>query len=517
MSPSAAKTERRRKYRKRPLTLVYVELAATNGGMMRDLSEEGFALRAMMPLHAGEKTPFSFSLNESARIEGEGEILWTEENGRVAGIRFGQISTLARTQIHDWLSGTLASRKDSDVPAKLETPHAPTLEELREELRSTPPHEVAQAELRAGPPPPAPESSPDTREVVAATPPTELVLANSQAPASTEPPHVPVPEQVDTPVAIPSLPPIPTVQNVIIPPGEPIPSIPPPHHETLPPVKLPEPLPPSSISDNDEPLSEADPALPDISEILIQPLGKGKRISPNLAGPEPLSTLEHSPGTLRASWTDWFTLSHAIGLMLFLTVVVAIAAYHREVGKALIWLGEAMGGVEVNQPSSPSSDDAVPSTPSAQLSTSKEPASAMPTMASDKGATGAAVMGNNPQSPLSSVPRNELPPTTPLSGMSTLPSSDVSQGTGQEEYVEAMQLLRGKNAAADTSEAVRLLWISVEKGHPNAEVALADLYWHGRGVVRNCDQTRILLSAAARKGNSEAQKRLQQFQREGCE
>jgi TPR repeat protein len=80
-----------------------------------------------------------------------------------------------------------------------------------------------------------------------------------------------------------------------------------------------------------------------------------------------------------------------------------------------------------------------------------------------------------------------------------------------------MQLLRGKNAAADTPEAVRLLWISVEKGHPSAEVALADLYWHGRGVVRNCDQTRILLSAAARKGNSEAQKRLQQFQREGCE
>ncbi len=80
-----------------------------------------------------------------------------------------------------------------------------------------------------------------------------------------------------------------------------------------------------------------------------------------------------------------------------------------------------------------------------------------------------------------------------------------------------MQLLHGKNPTEDTSEAVRLLWISVEKGNPSAELTLAELYWHGEGVARNCDQTRILLSAAARKGNADAQKRLQQFQQEGCE
>lgn len=493
MSPSAAKTERRRKYRKRPLTLVYVELAATNGGMMRDLSEEGFALRAMMPLRAGEKTPFSFSLNESARIEGEGEIRWTEENGRVAGIRFGEISSLARTQIHDWLSGTLASRKESESPTKLETPHAPTMEELREELRSTPPREAAQAELPPMPPLPPPESAPGAREGLAATPPIEQVPANLHVVGSTEASHVPVPEKVESPAPMPSLPPLPSVQNVSVPPDEPIPSIPPPRHGTLLPVELPEPLAQSSTPVSDELPPEADPTLPDISEILIQPHGQGKRISPYLAGPEPVSTLEHAPGAPRRSWAERFTLWHAICLMLFLTVVVAISAYHREIGKALIWLGEEMGGVEANHSSSRSSEHAVPNAPQV------------------------AVMDNSAQTSLSPVTKNALPPVTPLSGMSTLPSSDASQGTGEEEYVEAMQLLRGKNAAADTAEAVRLLWISVEKGHPSAEVALADLYWHGRGVVRNCDQTRILLSAAARKGNAEAQKRLQQFQREGCE
>jgi len=43
------------------------------------------------------------------------------------------------------------------------------------------------------------------------------------------------------------------------------------------------------------------------------------------------------------------------------------------------------------------------------------------------------------------------------------------------------------------------------------------MYWHGRGVARNCEQTRVLLTAAARKGSTEAQKRLQQFEQEGCE
>jgi TPR repeat protein len=64
---------------------------------------------------------------------------------------------------------------------------------------------------------------------------------------------------------------------------------------------------------------------------------------------------------------------------------------------------------------------------------------------------------------------------------------------------------------------VRLLWISVEKGNASAELTLAELYWHGEGVTHNCDQTRILLSAAARKGNVDALRRLQQFQQQGCE
>src|ERR1700739_826081 len=103
MSAARSQGERRRKSRKRPQTLVYVELASANGGMMRDLSAEGFAVPAMMAVRAGAKTPVKFSLNENVKIEGEGIISWVQENGRVAGLRFTEISDSARAQIQEWL------------------------------------------------------------------------------------------------------------------------------------------------------------------------------------------------------------------------------------------------------------------------------------------------------------------------------------------------------------------------------------------------------------------------------
>ena len=130
-------TERRKKLRNRPRSLVYVELESANGGMMRDLSEEGFALRAMMPLRAGGKTQFTFSLDEGTRISGEGRIVWIKEDGRVAGIEFCGISHSAREQIRGWLNrAEQPAGRGPKVPA-IAVAEPPTREELREEARST--------------------------------------------------------------------------------------------------------------------------------------------------------------------------------------------------------------------------------------------------------------------------------------------------------------------------------------------------------------------------------------------
>ena len=77
-----------------------------------------------------------------------------------------------------------------------------------------------------------------------------------------------------------------------------------------------------------------------------------------------------------------------------------------------------------------------------------------------------------------------------------------------------LRSLRQPNPIAP--EAVSLLWLAVRKNHVGAEITLAELYHQGRGVAKSCDQARVLLSAAARKGSPDARKRLQEFQREIC-
>src|SRR5215831_18284617 len=133
--------ERRKKLRKKPASLVYVELPSANGGMMRDLSEDGFAMRAMIPLRAGQQTSFVFSLDEFTRIEGEGVVEWIEENGRIAGVKFVEIPASARDKIDEWL---LRSDEPSTEEQDAATPHppAPTMEALREEMRTAPPRPV---------------------------------------------------------------------------------------------------------------------------------------------------------------------------------------------------------------------------------------------------------------------------------------------------------------------------------------------------------------------------------------
>ncbi|PYU22883.1 MAG: hypothetical protein DMG30_13540 [Acidobacteria bacterium] len=77
----------------------------------------------------------------------------------------------------------------------------------------------------------------------------------------------------------------------------------------------------------------------------------------------------------------------------------------------------------------------------------------------------------------------------------------------------ARQYLNGHVQPRNPTVASQLLWSAVEKGSSAAEMDLADLYLHGDGVARNCDQARVLLSAASRKGNVEA---MHDLNRTGC-
>jgi hypothetical protein len=507
MSPPTAKTERRKKLRKKPLRLVYIELANGNGGMMRDLSEEGFAVRAMMPLRAGDPTPFSFTLGDTMRIQGEGRVLWVAEAGRVAGVAFTQITPDLKSQIDDWLiedEKIVSPREPAKEPVIAQ---AATMEELREELRLTP--------VRSDPSEPPAEEQAEKRS--------EKPEMETSAGAARLEESKPAPRSVNEPSAAPvasvnqglfrnwsKSPPeaTPPAQRRDLDRAAPLPTIAPPAPSGARRRAIDE-RPPEE--DEEVPVDVA-PPLPDISDVLIQPRGMSTDTTASSVAVPRLPEIRELEREGRAP-RESFTLGRAVLTMVALTIFVAAFVYHREVGQALIWLGEAMGGT--------SSGALNPSSATREVSNDSVGVAANPSRPSlgrDAGAASelSAQTGNAPSS-LPAGQKGTTAPLTPLAGITPPSSPEASPDAGQSEYLRAVQILRGTDSAAGMPEAVRLLWIAVEKGNPGAEVTLADLYWHGQGVVKNCDQTRILLTAAARKGSEEAQKRLQQFQQQGCE
>jgi hypothetical protein len=91
--------------------------------------------------------------------------------------------------------------------------------------------------------------------------------------------------------------------------------------------------------------------------------------------------------------------------------------------------------------------------------------------------------------------------------------------SGAEELAMAEKYLRGNNqgAARDNREAAQWLWKAVGKGNLTATITLSDLYLRGDGVPKSCDQARLLLDAAARKGKASAADRLRNLQAFGCQ
>jgi hypothetical protein len=230
-------------------------------------------------------------------------------------------------------------------------------------------------------------------------------------------------------------------------------------------------------------------------------------------------------------------LTRAIGMMLLLTLIASAVVYHRQVGHALIWLGQVIAGPEeapraqslVAEP--PAQATPVPETTVPVNSPAVSESSATPSPQGDRAAPSETQPAATsrvievppilPAVPPSSTKTPSVPVLQPTSQQNRVPAPASSPGTasdnGQQEYQQAEYILRNRSREAELPEAVRLLWVAVEKGNVGGEVTLAELYRQGQGVAKNCAQARVLLTAAARKGSAEAQKHLDELVRDGCE
>jgi hypothetical protein len=184
-------------------------------------------------------------------------------------------------------------------------------------------------------------------------------------------------------------------------------------------------------------------------------------------------------------------------LVFVLMPILFLQNFRSEIGNSLIRIGEKLKSKSDIQPDASASIPAQipsPSPPDTSRDTSSVPTPSQATPAKET---------PNPPDLAAAAPTNQ----------------ETADGT--DPNIAERQHSR-PHSAADTpstkgrSALAQQLWSAVGAGDSSAEVALAQLYLTGEGVPRNCEQARVLLRAAAKNGNIEAQQQLRKLNRSGC-
>src|SRR5439155_4504275 len=107
------------------------------------------------------------------------------------------------------------------------------------------------------------------------------------------------------------------------------------------------------------------------------------------------------------------------------------------------------------------------------------------------------------------TPAGVVAPIDQEQGGAKIPASGEAGPAGLENEVPRSTQSAGARTAAP--DDIQSLWGLVETGDTRAEVTLADHYSQGTGVPQNCTQARVLLTAAVRRGNIQAKRKLDEL------
>jgi hypothetical protein len=180
-----------------------------------------------------------------------------------------------------------------------------------------------------------------------------------------------------------------------------------------------------------------------------------------------------------------------IGVLVW-AVVMLFQMFRPEVGASLIHLGEKIIGIDLQQQTS---------SPLPSLST--VPAHPAPSTEAKPVVLQKEASGDSALPPDASRQVNSLSPAL------AIPSSNEAPDRSPDR--------RSANSAQDRSAELARLWSAVASGNTSAEVDLARLYLRGDGAPRNCEQAKVLLRAAAKRGSVEAQQQLKKLRTGGCQ
>jgi hypothetical protein len=389
--------------------LVYVELEASNGGMMLTVSEDGFTFRAVTSVGPARKIPFSFVVNGAEKLEGYGNIDWTQDHGKVASLQFVEVTPEFRAALRRWLT-------------QLSAPAVPSFS--NDHFIN-----VDSGEQRTGAP----------------------------AKAAAEPAAEPVVE----PSRVPSL-------SEFVVSASPLSS-------------------PAGVNNLDVPVVARDPSGPAPRETFL------------------LSDWEYPRKLETASRPRGGGMAVAAIVIAVVALTVILYGYHDAVGQLLIALGQKMSAprqASASQPPATSQPPTAPPQP-ARIPDAPKPSIVSPEPAStttpkNLPASPEKRFVNEPRYHTENASVSVKSPTT-LPNVASEPASSTSEPLNQ-----------------DPTDRVHSLWAAVAQGNTSAEVTLAKLYLIGGGVTKSCDQARVLLQAAAKKGNGEALDKLSQINQQGC-
>lgn len=97
--------ERRSHIRRRVLSLEYIDLGSSNGGILLNLSEGGMYVQAVAGLSSDDLPQISFRLPDSGYVvKTSAQIAWIGESKKDAGIQFVNLPEEARLKIREWVA-----------------------------------------------------------------------------------------------------------------------------------------------------------------------------------------------------------------------------------------------------------------------------------------------------------------------------------------------------------------------------------------------------------------------------
>ena len=480
---------------RKPQQLVYVELGPHNGGMLLGICELGLSFRAVAPLKSDGPINFTFTLDGKNRLQGVGEIAWTEDDAKTGGLKFTTVSTQFRESLLAWLADDILPKNSG----REYTPAAALPLDSLDKIKSS---------IREG----------KTETIKASVRRVEENVAEAKDP---EPRPAPVPPVFQKPIvpSLPGRPPLATVRP------EPTLTAAPSSSEStfalsgfrLPSASPPSPAEPAVISPAPSP-SEPAPTFEAIRFPLEIP-PPGRPAVDDLPPPAFVRGFSTEDLPAESPRLNRAAAAGIISLALAVILVALVLSFRREVGETLIHLGRQLAGEQQPLPASPTQNPAIPAASTVRNDPAPASLPASNPSPSSSGQPSASIAQSQPAATPTQTPgvaaQSAPDRASTIRQIEDLPALEDG-GSGQKEFDQAKTILKGIHRQRDIQMAVALLWTGVRKGYVPADVTLADLYARGDGVQRSCEQARVLLKAAIQKGSPEGRRRLAQLRQQGC-